>query len=353
MCRGFGVDGRRPALALGTAASVEGCGARLVDVEIKAIALKHLAGAFEQQLLENKEIAKNPSNPENPWLVLRPRSVLTRKWEEATLGGKGVSQGLAYGVGMGGVQSKRQKLSAEEKSDLAAIYAIGKSAANDVTPATLEREHNSSEPKTNSQSSKSQSIPAPIHQQQVSIRTKNHHCRSSSGESTPKSDCSAAAAGRATEDPDFGPVITVDREDEDEDNVLMNEWDFLDYPLMEKYDFRHDDVNANLGIDLQPRTTIKDYQEKSLSKMLGNGLARSGITVLPTGVGKTMVGIAAAAQLKRVLWCYVPTREFVSGRTSSGLPSMSAKLQSLPPTIRAKLSLLNFLTNFIDPDARV
>ncbi|KAI8800263.1 P-loop containing nucleoside triphosphate hydrolase protein, partial [Cladochytrium replicatum] len=142
---------------------------------------------------------------------------------------------------------------------------------------------------------------------------------SSSGESTPKSESGAPAASGATEDPDFGAVITVDRDDEDEDNDLMDESDFvqsfeiqksmvedvrrrcgeLDYPLMEEYDFRHDDVNANLGIDLQPRTTIRDYQEKSLSKMFGNGRARSGIIVLPTGAGKTLVGITAACTVKK------------------------------------------------------
>ncbi|KAI8917937.1 P-loop containing nucleoside triphosphate hydrolase protein, partial [Entophlyctis helioformis] len=142
-------------------------------------------------------------------------------------------------------------------------------------------------------------------------------------------------------DAEFGAVITLDREDDDEDadanmaaaaagagagassQVIEDESDFtqsfeidalmveevkkkcveLDYPLMEEYDFRQDDVNANLEIDLSPKTTIRDYQEKSLSKMFGGGSsggrARSGIIVLPTGAGKTLVGITAACTVKK------------------------------------------------------
>ncbi|PJF16812.1 putative DNA excision repair protein ERCC-3 [Paramicrosporidium saccamoebae] len=73
----------------------------------------------------------------------------------------------------------------------------------------------------------------------------------------------------------------------------------LDYPMLEEYDFRHDLLNPNLEIDLKPSTTIRPYQEKSLSKMFGNGRARSGIIVLPCGAGKTLVGITAACTVKK------------------------------------------------------
>jgi len=43
--------------------------------------------------------------------------------------------------------------------------------------------------------------------------------------------------------------------------------------MLEEYDFRNDTVNANLDIDLKPATVIRPYQETSLSKMFGNGLA--------------------------------------------------------------------------------
>lgn len=71
------------------------------------------------------------------------------------------------------------------------------------------------------------------------------------------------------------------------------------HPLLEEYDFRNDTVNPNLKMDLKPTTTIRPYQEKSLSKMFSNGRARSGIIVLPCGAGKTLVGITAACTVKK------------------------------------------------------
>jgi DNA excision repair protein ERCC-3 len=74
---------------------------------------------------------------------------------------------------------------------------------------------------------------------------------------------------------------------------------------MEEYDFKNDQKNPSLVMDLRPSTKIRvssletaclniilipsylqPYQEKSLSKMFGNGRARSGIIVLPCGAGK-------------------------------------------------------------------
>src|ERR1700761_1632794 len=43
----------------------------------------------------------------------------------------------------------------------------------------------------------------------------------------------------------------------------------LNLPLTEEYDFRADDVNANLDIDLRPSVQIRYYQEHALSKMFG------------------------------------------------------------------------------------
>ena len=73
----------------------------------------------------------------------------------------------------------------------------------------------------------------------------------------------------------------------------------LNLPLTEEYDFRADEVNANLDIDLRPNVQIRYYQEHALSKMFGNGRARSGIIVLPCGAGKTLVGITAACTVKK------------------------------------------------------
>ncbi|KAI0395318.1 P-loop containing nucleoside triphosphate hydrolase protein [Xylariaceae sp. FL0594] len=73
----------------------------------------------------------------------------------------------------------------------------------------------------------------------------------------------------------------------------------IQFPMLEEYDFRNDERNANLEIDLRPATQIRSYQEKSLSKMFGNGRAKSGIIVLPCGAGKTLVGITAACTIKK------------------------------------------------------
>uniref|UniRef100_A0A7S2S5M8 DNA 3'-5' helicase n=1 Tax=Mucochytrium quahogii TaxID=96639 RepID=A0A7S2S5M8_9STRA len=78
-----------------------------------------------------------------------------------------------------------------------------------------------------------------------------------------------------------------------------------DYPLMEEYDFRKDDINPDLPINLRPQTKVRPYQEKSLAKMFGNGRARSGIIVLPCGAGKTLTGITAACTIKKscIIFC--------------------------------------------------
>eukprot|EP00753_Platysulcus_tardus_P018963 PLAT7035.7.p1 GENE.PLAT7035.7~~PLAT7035.7.p1 ORF type:complete len:601 (+),score=254.89 PLAT7035.7:613-2415(+) len=73
----------------------------------------------------------------------------------------------------------------------------------------------------------------------------------------------------------------------------------IDFPMLEEYDFRRDDLNPSLPVDLRPRTSIRSYQEKSLNKMFGNGRARSGIIVLPCGAGKTLVGITACSTIKK------------------------------------------------------
>ncbi|EAU85533.1 DNA helicase [Coprinopsis cinerea okayama7 len=111
----------------------------------------------------------------------------------------------------------------------------------------------------------------------------------------------------------FTSVVGVESDDieEDDDNVHAFEIDDakiddvkkrcneLEYPMLEEYDFRNDTINPNLDIDLKPATTIRPYQETSLSKMFGNGRARSGIIVLPCGAGKTLVGITAACTIKK------------------------------------------------------
>ncbi|KAK8361301.1 hypothetical protein V6Z12_A03G030900 [Gossypium hirsutum] len=74
----------------------------------------------------------------------------------------------------------------------------------------------------------------------------------------------------------------------------------LNYPMLEEYGFRNDSVNPDLDMELKPHAQPRPYQEKSLSKMFGNGRARSGIIVLPCGAGKSLVVDQWAFQFK--LW---------------------------------------------------
>ncbi|CAD6943541.1 unnamed protein product [Tilletia controversa] len=124
---------------------------------------------------------------------------------------------------------------------------------------------------------------------------------------------STAEAARKEADADlFTAIIGVDDADELDDDIVHN-FEILEetiekvkkrcqdigYPMLEEYDFRNDQLNPDLEIDLKPTTHIRPYQEKSLSKMFGNGRARSGIIVLPCGAGKTLVGITAACTIRK------------------------------------------------------
>ncbi len=75
--------------------------------------------------------------------------------------------------------------------------------------------------------------------------------------------------------------------------------------MLEEYDFRNDTTNPDLSIELKPIVKHRPYQEKSLSKMFGNGRARSGVIVLPCGAGKSLVGVSAAARIKKSCLCLV------------------------------------------------
>lgn len=108
-------------------------------------------------------------------------------------------------------------------------------------------------------------------------------------------------------------ALRAEEDDDDDDNRLAHSVEIpveevnvvkkrlfnLGYPVLEEYDFKNDERNPNLDIDLKPIAKIRDYQEKSLRRMFGNNRARSGIIVLPCGAGKTLVGITAACTVKK------------------------------------------------------
>ncbi|GAA6036658.1 hypothetical protein JCM8097_001279 [Rhodosporidiobolus ruineniae] len=111
----------------------------------------------------------------------------------------------------------------------------------------------------------------------------------------------------------FTAVVGLEKDDDIDDDDTVHSFEIreaeieavkrrcldLDYRMMEEYDFRHDEVNPTLEIDLKPSAALRPYQEKSLGKMFGNGRARSGIIVLPCGAGKTLVGITAATTIRK------------------------------------------------------
>jgi len=82
-------------------------------------------------------------------------------------------------------------------------------------------------------------------------------------------------------------------------NHVRRQCVLLDLPALEEYDFRADHKTDTLKADLKPTSTLRPYQERSLSKMFGNGRARSGVIVLPCGAGKTLVGVTAACTIKK------------------------------------------------------
>lgn len=75
--------------------------------------------------------------------------------------------------------------------------------------------------------------------------------------------------------------------------------DGLNYPMLEEYDFRNDSINPDMKAELKQDVHHRPYQQKSLSKMFGNGRARSGIIVLPCGAGKSLTGISAAMRIRK------------------------------------------------------
>lgn len=114
-------------------------------------------------------------------------------------------------------------------------------------------------------------------------------------------DIFASVVGKKAEDDDDDDLDTVHSFEIASDSVeiVKKRCYEIEYPVLEEYDFRNDDRNATLDIDLKPSTQIRPYQEKSLLKMFGNGRARSGVIVLPCGAGKTLVGITAACTIKK------------------------------------------------------
>ncbi|KAI9828430.1 MAG: transcription factor TFIIH complex ERCC-3 subunit [Thelocarpon impressellum] len=118
------------------------------------------------------------------------------------------------------------------------------------------------------------------------------------GEGPPREDDMFVTLNEEDDDEEVEEVQSFEIKAQDVEAVQRRCLD-LEYPVLEEYDFRNDQTNADLDIDLKPSAQIRNYQEKSLSKMFGNGRAKSGLIVLPCGAGKTLVGITAACTIKK------------------------------------------------------
>ena len=109
----------------------------------------------------------------------------------------------------------------------------------------------------------------------------------------------------------------------------------------------------SLRISLRDASALRPYQERSLSKMFGNGRARSGIIVLPCGAGKTLVGIAAAATMGKSTIVLCPNQtsvqqwveqfaRFTDVRVSSLVVLTAKKKEPLPPLHEAVVLLTTY-----------
>ncbi|KAI3526000.1 hypothetical protein L1887_05143 [Cichorium endivia] len=77
----------------------------------------------------------------------------------------------------------------------------------------------------------------------------------------------------------------------------------LNYPMLEEYGFWNHTINPDLEMELKPQAQRRPYEDNSLTKMFGNGRARSGIIVLPYGAGKSLVVVFAACRIKKTCSC--------------------------------------------------
>jgi superfamily II DNA or RNA helicase len=85
--------------------------------------------------------------------------------------------------------------------------------------------------------------------------------------------------------------------------------DIIDFLNKSGFDFRDDVLNLLPCPDLQSTVVLRDYQNQALEAWIANG--NWGIIVLPTGSGKTLVGIKAISLLNTPTLVVAPTLDLV------------------------------------------
>jgi superfamily II DNA or RNA helicase len=85
--------------------------------------------------------------------------------------------------------------------------------------------------------------------------------------------------------------------------------DIIDFLNRSGFDFDDDVLNLLPCPELQSSVVLRDYQNQALNAWMANG--NRGIIVLPTGSGKTLVGIKAISLLITPTLVVAPTLDLV------------------------------------------
>jgi superfamily II DNA or RNA helicase len=85
--------------------------------------------------------------------------------------------------------------------------------------------------------------------------------------------------------------------------------DIIDFLKASGFEFRDDVLDLLPCPELQGRVVLRDYQNQALDAWTANG--NRGIIVLPTGSGKTLVGIKAISLLNTPTIVIAPTLDLV------------------------------------------
>jgi len=85
--------------------------------------------------------------------------------------------------------------------------------------------------------------------------------------------------------------------------------DIIDFLKASGFEFRDDILNLLPCPELQSSVVLRDYQNQALDAWIANG--NRGIIVLPTGSGKTLVGIKAISLLNTPTIVIAPTLDLV------------------------------------------
>ncbi|WP_067929280.1 DNA repair helicase XPB [Alicyclobacillus shizuokensis] len=80
----------------------------------------------------------------------------------------------------------------------------------------------------------------------------------------------------------------------------------LGYPVLDRAGYH---MSSPLDISARDSLRLRDYQQEAVAAFFADGSGQSGIIVLPCGAGKTVVGIAILAQLKRHALILTPGEE--------------------------------------------